>query len=100
MAESNSGKRFNSMVSGLLPGILLPLVTLVIFWMVRYDGGFAEFLTQFSRMGILSKVLSLCILPNLLLFFIFIWTNRTFSARGVIFATIIMAFVMLVVKYA
>ena len=93
-------KRFNSVFTGLIPGILLPLITLVIFWAVRFDGGFFEFITLFGRMGILSKVLSLCILPNLLLFFIFIWTNRTFSARGVIFATIVMAFVMLVVKFA
>lgn len=100
MAEMDSEKRFNSLVTGLIPGILIPLITLVIFWTVRYDGKFTEFLTQFGRMGLLSKVLSLCILPNLLLFFIFIWTDRSFSARGVIFATIIMAFVMLVVKFA
>lgn len=100
MAEMSNEKRFNSVVTGLVPGILLPLVTLVIFWAVRYDGTFTDFLTQFYRMGMLSKVLSLCILPNLLLFFIFIWTNRTFSARGVIFATIVMAFVMLVAKFA
>ena len=100
MAEMDSKKRFNSLVTGLIPGILIPLITLVIFWAVRYDGKFTEFLTQFDRMGLLSKVLSLCILPNLLLFFIFIWTDRSFSARGVIFATIVMAFVMLVVKFA
>jgi len=92
-------KKFNSVLYGLIPGILLPLVTLVIFWTVKFDWDFFEFLSQYYRMGLLSKVLSLCIIPNLLLFFIFIWTDRTFSARGVIFATIVMAFVMLVIKF-
>jgi hypothetical protein len=46
-----------------------------------------------------SKVLSLATVPNLLLFFLFIWTHRNFSARGVIFATLLMAFVMLVLKF-
>ena len=92
-------KKFNSVIYGLLPGIVLPLISLVIFRMIRYEGNFFEFLSQFYRMGLLSKVISLCIIPNLLLFFVFIWTDRTFSARGVIFATIVMAFVMLVIKF-
>jgi hypothetical protein len=51
-------------------------------------------------MGLLSKLLSLSAIPNLLLFFVFIWTNRPFSARGVIFATLVVALVMLVLKFS
>jgi hypothetical protein len=47
----------------------------------------------------LSKVVSLAAIPNLLLFFLFIWTKRNFSARGVIFATLLLAFVMLILKF-
>ncbi len=45
-------------------------------------------------------MISLSVIPNLLLFFLFIWTNRTLSARGVIFATLLVAMVMLVLKFA
>lgn len=93
-------KRFDSALTGIIPGIILPLATLTIFWLVRVGGGFFAFLVQFQEFGMLSKVLSLCTLPNLLLFFVFIWTNRSFSARGVIFATLVMAFAMLVLKFA
>lgn len=93
-------KKFNTMLYGLIPGILLPVITLLIIWLVSFEGGFFEFLTQYKRLGMLSKIISLSVIPNLLLFFLFIWTNRTFSARGVIFATLIMAFIMLMVKFA
>lgn len=93
-------KRFDTILSGLVPGLLLPVVTLVIIWLIRYEGGFFRFLGVFQQMGMLSKILSLSVIPNLLLFFLFLWTNRPYSARGVIFATLIMAFVMLVLKFA
>ncbi len=93
-------RRFDSTLTGLIPGIILPVVTLVIFWLVRFEGGLFEFLTRSQQFGMLSKVLSLCTIPNLLLFFLFIWTQRSFSARGVIFATLVMAFAMLVLKIA
>jgi hypothetical protein len=85
---------------GLLPGIVLPLTTLIIIWVIKYDGGFLQFLKEFQQFGLLSKVVSLAAIPNLLLFFLFIWTDRTFSSRGVIFATLVLAFLMLVLKFA
>jgi len=94
-----SERRFDSMLYGLIPGLLLPPLALVIFWLVKSDLGFWNFLQRFHLLGMLSKVLSLATVPNLLLFFVFIWTHRNFSARGVIFATLLMAFVMMVLKF-
>ncbi len=87
------------MLYGLIPGLVLPPATLVIFWMVKSELGLWNFLVRFQYLGMLTKVLSLATIPNLLLFFLFIWTQRNFSARGVIFATLLMAFVMLVLKF-
>ncbi len=87
------------MLAGLIPGILLPMVTMMVVWIITYRGTVGEFLQALKMMSILASVISLSAIPNLLLFFIFIWTNRIRSARGVIFATLIIAFVMLVFKY-
>jgi len=95
-----ANKNLDSMALGLIAGLVIPMVTLVILWQVRYEGGLGEFLSSFQRIGALSKLISLSVIPNLLLFFLFIWTNRSFSARGVIFATLIVAMVMLVLKFA
>ena len=94
-----SEKRFNTLLTGLIPALILPTLTLVGFWILKSDRGFVDFLRQFQEMNMLSKVVSLTAIPNLLLFFIFIWTNRNFSARGVIFATILLAFLMLILKF-
>jgi len=93
-------KRFDTLLSGLIPGIVLPLVALVVIWAIQSEEGLFEFLKTFQHRNVLSKIISLAALPNLLLFFLFLWTNRTFSARGVIFATLVLAFVMLVLKFA
>jgi hypothetical protein len=95
-----SRKSFDTLQHGLIPGIILPGLTLIIFWLVRFEGSLIQFLKEFQAFGMLSKTLSLATIPNLLLFFIFLWTDRTFSARGVIFATLLMALVMLVLKFA
>ncbi len=39
------------MVLGLITGLVLPMVTLLIFWLVRYEGGLGEFLSSFQRIG-------------------------------------------------
>ncbi len=93
-------KRYDSVALGLIAGLILPLLTLGVIWLIRYEGGLGEFISSFRQMSMLSKVISLAAIPNLLLFFLFIWTNRIFSARGVIFATLVVAMVMLVIKFA
>jgi hypothetical protein len=87
------------MLYGLILGLVLPSATLVILWMVKSELGLWNFLVRFQYLGMLTKMLSLSTIPNLLLFFLFIWTQRNFSARGVIFATLLIAFVMLVLKF-
>ena len=93
-----SEKKFDTLLTGLIPALILPALTLVGFWVVKSDRGFVDFLQHFQQMDMLSKVVSLTAIPNLLLFFLFIWTKRNFSARGVIFATFLLAFVMLILK--
>lgn len=92
-------KRFDTLWHGLIPGLLLPILALVLSWRLKSDLGFVEFLEYFQQMKMLSKAVSLSAIPNLLLFFIFIWTNRNFSARGVIFSTLLLAFTMVILKF-
>ena len=93
-----SEKKFDTLLTGLIPALILPALTLVGFWIVKSDRGFVDFLGYFQEMKMLSKVVSLTAIPNLLLFFLFIWAKRNFSARGVLFATFLLAFVMLILK--
>lgn len=93
-----SEKKFDTVLSGFVPALVLPSLTLLGFWIVKSESTLVDFLVQFQQLQMLSKVVSLSTIPNLLLFFLFIWTNRNFSARGVIFATLLLAFLMLILK--
>ena len=93
-------KRFNTMWAGLLPGLILPFLVLLLIWAIRSNQELGTFLRVFQKDGNLAKVMALSAVPNLLLFYIFIWTRRSFSARGVILATLVLAGLILVLKFA
>ena len=95
MKKSN---RLNTLGYGLVPGLILPVITFIISWLMTYDGSLGDYFHRFYEMNRLASILSLCSIPNLLLFFIFIWTNNYKSARGVIFATLILAFAVVLIK--
>jgi hypothetical protein len=92
-------KRFDTLLSGLLPALALPALTMLVIWKIKSDNGLVDFLVSFQQLKMLSKLVSLAAIPNLLLFFLFIWTNRNFAARGVIFSTLLLAFLMLLLKF-
>jgi len=93
--------RWNNLPLGLLLGLILPIITFVAIYYVRFSQyemqSFLEYLFDFS---ILTKVMSLCVLPNLAFFFLFIRRNFLFSARGVLLATIIVGVGVFVLKLA
>lgn len=90
---------FNSQKTGFLSGLILPVVSLIIFYLFRYrDITLTEFLEYTYFRGVLSSLLSLNILPNLVLFYLFIRKNYLFSARGVLLATFVFAGLVLIIK--
>ncbi|MFC2097597.1 hypothetical protein ACFLSI_04610 [Bacteroidota bacterium] len=92
--------RTNSLLTGLISGLFLPIFSLSIFWLVKYsDLKLGEFLNFFFDLKILTHLISLCALPNLLIFFIFMWRNLLLSARGVIMATFFIVAIVLIVRF-
>ncbi len=86
----------NSQITGLLAGIVLPLISFLMFYLFRYrEIPFFEFIMHIYSREILSPLLSLNILPNLILFYLFIRKDYLFSARGVVLATLLFAVIVL-----
>jgi hypothetical protein len=81
---------------GFILGIVVPVITILSFYIYRNPESFKQFYNLILSVNILSKLVSLCVVPNLLVFFIFIWTHRYKSAHGVIGATFVYAFVVLI----
>ena len=91
--------KYDKLGTGLILGTLLPVSSFIIGWGIMSDVSLGEYFMQFEQLNRLSSLISLSALPNLLLFFVFIWLNMYRAARGVIFATLILAFVMLIIKF-
>jgi len=98
--EINNNKMFTKVHHGLIPALILPLIAVFGFYLVKFSKhkSISEFLYVLNDLGITEKIISLCVLPNLLLFFIFLWTNKNNSAKGVIFATLIYTILVLLSK--
>ncbi|HUW07947.1 MAG TPA: hypothetical protein VMW01_17035 [Williamwhitmania sp.] len=88
-------KKFDSARLGFGIGLILPTIILIATYFIREPGlGFPLFFKAMVGHHILSKMLSLCVYPNLIPFFFFIWTDRLQSARGVLGATIVLAIIV------
>ncbi|BDX38987.1 hypothetical protein CYCD_23420 [Tenuifilaceae bacterium CYCD] len=92
--------KFNALAIGFISGLLLPVLTLFVIYFSVYSGkSFMAFIEISWIQKSLSRILSLSMLPNLGLFFIFIWTNKLKSAQGVLGTTIILAFIIIILRF-
>jgi hypothetical protein len=83
-----------------MAGMLVPLLALVIFYLISSsDKTFSEFLGFIVSRKKLSSLISLSVVPDLLVFFIFIWLNYLYSARGVLAAVFLFALVVVLTKF-
>jgi len=53
-----SEKKFDALLTGLIPALILPALTLLGFWIVKSDRGFVDFLVYFQEMKMLSWCIS------------------------------------------
>ncbi len=82
---------------GLLSGILLPFLVMFLFYLSSYAYlTVPDFMRKMVFAAIFFKVLSLCAIVNLLTFFTFYKSKHDRAAKGVILATMIFAFVVIV----
>jgi hypothetical protein len=93
-------KRYNNIRVGLVLGIVAPIIGFFVVYLVDFRGmNFTEYLEMLSSRNNLSSIVSLSVIPNLLLFFIFIWLDYLYSARGVLASTMLFALIVVVTKY-
>lgn len=93
-------QKYDSVILGTVLGLLAPMVVLLIYYLIAYHGmNPAAFYHYLTNGEIFVPVISLCcFVSNLLLFFIFIWTKRDKSARGVLQATFVYAIYVCIMK--
>jgi hypothetical protein len=89
----------DNILTGLFAGIVAPAVAFIIYAKFKQSNATVlEVINEFIRLKIVTVVLSFAAFVNLLVFFAFIWTKSDKSAKGVLAATIIYFFFVIILK--
>jgi hypothetical protein len=84
---------------GFIMAILVPIITLTITYFYTFTNykveEFFHFLLTFK---VMTKLFSLCVLPNLGLFFLFLWPDFNRAAKGVVTSTFMVAVVIIIIQ--
>lgn len=90
----------NRLSTGFIVGFGAPLIAFVIFALFVYpEESIIDLLTGYFKRHVLTHVISLAVLINLPIFFMFLQTNKERSARGVIGSTILYGLVIVILKF-
>jgi hypothetical protein len=94
-------KRLDKFWIGFTAGLIIPICTLTIVYLYRFYPSYTikEFFDFLETMHITTKLFSLCVLPNLGLFFLFLWGDLYKGARGTLGATIITAIIVVIIQF-
>ncbi|HEX2936207.1 MAG TPA: hypothetical protein VHO72_12715 [Bacteroidales bacterium] len=89
----------NNIWTGTAIGLIVPFAVVFVFFKLKFPQHTIEYIIDYSlQMRALPKIISLCVIPNLGIFFLFMKINYLFSARGIILSTFIMTLFVLVLK--
>ena len=90
----------NTIGLGTTLGVIVPVVSFVIVYLFREtELSFMEYLKTLYFLKVLPKLMSLCLLPNLVLFFVFLWSDRLRAAQGVILSLFIIGLPIVILKF-
>lgn len=83
--------KFDNIWIGAIIGLCAPLATLYAVYLVKYNYlTFSDFYHKILiENNILTPSISLCVISNLIIFFLFIWSNRNVTARGILMTTFV-----------
>jgi hypothetical protein len=89
----------NNLWTGTAIGLIVPFVVVFIFFKLKFPHVTLAYIIDYSiQMQALPKIISLCVIPNLGIFFLFMKMNYLLSARGIILSTFIMTLFVLALK--
>jgi len=92
--------RFDSTLIGIVCGIIGPVIGFFLYYYIfRHEPTLTGFWNIAKQSDNIPKVMSLSVIANLLIFFIFVWTNRLLSSRGVLLGTFLWVIVIIYYKF-
>ena len=98
--KEDPGFDFNKMWLGTILGLIAPVLTMMGYYLYNFNHiPIGKFIEHLFAVHIQSSLLSLCVVSNLLVFFIFIWSEKYNSARGVLLSTFLYGGLVVYLKF-
>mgnify|MGYP001389652798 FL=1 len=85
-------------LKGTLVGVIAPLVAFVVYVAFYLEADVLQTINKLVEINKIAHVISLSVLINLLIFFMNLRTNREMSAKGILLATLLYAFIVMIMK--
>ena len=93
-------EKYDKLITGVVTGLLLPLLTaLVIFLLTKGNPSLMMWLKKIADADIVTKVITLCVFPNVIIFLIFNHFDMLRASRGVLGTTIVWAVIVFGIKF-
>ena len=97
--QINRKPNLDTTVTGTVFGIIVPIIAfLIVYFVLSGSQTLNEYLQRLIDRNIQGHFISISVIPNLLIFFIFIWLNKMKTARGVLLSTFLWAFLILAIR--
>ena len=91
--------RFNNALSGVIGGLILPLIAFVIFYLVTRHGlSPGDYLKRMSEVGNVTEIMSVSVFMNIIIFLVFNRLDMLRASKGVLGITIVWAFAVFGIK--
>ncbi len=84
---------------GFLVGLLATIIGFYFYVEYALEGTFKEALIIINEKKLYGKILSIAAIANLLAFFVFIKKKQDYRAKGVLLATFLIAFLILISQF-
>jgi hypothetical protein len=93
-------EKFDKQITGVLGGILLPLLTaLIVYFFSAGNIGIKAWLQRIIESDIVTHIITLCVFPNILIFLLFNYFDMLRALRGVLGITIVWAAFVFGIKF-
>jgi hypothetical protein len=90
---------FNNPVTGIIAGLLLPVISWVIFYLFTSNGlSLVDYYRHTMIIGNVTQILSVCVFTNIIIFLIFNKLDMLEASKGVLGITIIWALLVFGIK--
>ena len=92
-------QRFNTLATGIIAGVALPILIYFILYFAKVrDIQFTLFSSHLVIGNVIPIIISHCVLPNLILFFIFNGLNILQASKGILGATVVITVLIFALK--